>query len=93
MLWLTFYARPDGNPSDVPLINVTEEDEAYFLENNVRISAEDDPISGGFIVYGDDGTMMEDGTPDEVVVISRGRNCEDTMAELARLLKLRRTES
>lgn len=91
-LTMTYYERPNGKTLEVPVNNIRPEDKAFFLENDIKLSAEDDSINDGFILYGDDGTVLEDGTPDEIIVITRGRDCETSMAELAYLIKARKGE-
>jgi len=89
-LYMTYYKRPKGRREEVPIVYINPEAETYLLENNIQISAEDDVIQGGFVVYFDDGKRLDDDvTPDEIIVMSGGRSCEDTMDEGVELLKKR----
>ncbi len=76
----TVFLRPNGRQEVIELTNVYPEDEAWFKENNIGISMEEDSV-GGQVVYGDYG-VVEDGEPVEMIVFSKGRSCQDTLKEL-----------
>jgi hypothetical protein len=78
---VTIYHRPNGRPEVLDIPNVHAEDAVWFKANNVKVSMEEDG-GAGFIVYGDIGRKDEDGEPDEVLVLSGGLNCQDTLAKL-----------
>lgn len=85
----THFRKPDGRKQYLTMTEINEDAANYINENNIQISTEDG-LRNDVIVYADDGTMMEDGsTPDEIIVISRGRNCKETMDEVVGLLKKR----
>lgn len=77
------------NSRTYKIINVTnihKEDADYINQHNIKVSMEN--LNGENIVYFDDGTRLDDGeTPDELIVLSRGRSCEECMAEGVKLLK------
>lgn len=74
---VTLYKLPDGATEEVDIKNIFPEDEEYFTRNGISISME--PIGQEFVVYANiGGTYSED----EVLVLSKGRSCEETMAEL-----------
>lgn len=76
---VTIYKAPNGRAEVIDLVNIKREDAQWFEQNNVAVSMED--IGGQFAVYGDIGRLSED-EPDEVLVLSKGRDCFETMAEL-----------
>lgn len=84
-LELTYYQRPDDRTTQVPIAEVNPDDEAFFLERGIEISAEDDAIWDGFILYADVGERDESGEPVEIILHTKGRDCRDSLAELARL--------
>ena len=77
---VTLYKQPDGRSEVINIHNVRPEDEAYFTRNGIKISMED--VGGEFAVYADIGEVTEDGDPDEVLVLPKGRSCEETMHAL-----------
>lgn len=79
---ITFYQKPDGRQKILEIKNVLPEDAKWFSENNIKISMED--IGGDFAVYGDTGMEDEDGEIIEMLVISQGRTCEETLSALRR---------
>lgn len=85
------FQKPNGKQLPMVMANINPEAAKYINENNIQVSTEDGHIEGHVIVYLNDGTMMEgdEGTPNEIIVISRGRSCEDTMDEGVELLKKR----
>lgn len=75
------YTRPDGHAEEIEITNVSEEDAAWFKENdNVEVSMED--IGSTFAVYGTTGDVDEEGEPIEMVVLSNGRTCTETLYSL-----------
>ena len=85
----TLFTRPHGNKRDLFVRNVYEDDAAYINKQCINVSMED--IGDDFVIYFDDGTMVEDDatTPDEIIVLAQGRTCEETIAEGVRLCKER----
>lgn len=80
---VTLYKQPDGRKQEIDIKNVLPDDEAYFTRHKINISMED--IGGQFAIYADTGAVDEDGEPDELITISQGRSCEETLSELRRL--------
>ncbi len=77
---VTIYKQPHGRTEKVDIKNVRPEDADYFERHSIRISMED--AGGQFVVYADDGTKDEDEEPDELIELSQGRSCEDTLSAL-----------
>ncbi len=69
---------------EIDVTNVYPEDEAFFEENDIKISMEE--LQGRIIVYADYGATI-DGEPKEVIVISHDKACEDMLQELAAEVK------
>lgn len=79
----TLYKRPDGRTQEIDIKNVLPDDEAYFTRHNISISMED--VGGMFAIYADIGQMDADGEPIELIELSQGRSCEDTLSALRKL--------
>ena len=78
---VTIYQRPDGRKMRTLITNVRYEDARYFRDNGVIISMEE--ADNEFIVYGDwPGNRYA-----EVIVLSGGRSCEDTLAGLRQIIE------
>lgn len=80
---VTLYKRPHGRTEVINMRNINADDEEWFRANDVRVSIED---CGTFIaIYADCGFTIDD-DPDEeaeeIIVISRGQSCQDSMSEL-----------
>lgn len=87
---VTLYKTPNGAKQIINVTKIRDEDKKWLEENNVKVSMEDSEILGP-VIYGDDGTMLEDGeTPNEVCIIAEGRSCEECMSELVDTLKKRK---
>jgi hypothetical protein len=80
---VTFYRKPDGRAQRIDIKNVLPDDEAYFTQNRINISMED--VGGMFAVYADIGRRDEDGEPFELIELSQGRTCEETLSALRKL--------
>lgn len=65
---------------EIDVTNIYPEDEAFFKENDIRISMEE--LHNSIVVYADYGATTPDGEPDEAIAISGGRTCEDTLQAL-----------
>lgn len=77
------YCPPNGEIRRLDIPNVYPETEKFFIENNIIISMEE--LRGEFIVYGyKSGTDPEE---TEQIVFANGRDCQDTLQELAELCK------
>lgn len=81
MIKVTIYQRPDGRKLRTMITNVRHEDARYFRDNGVIISMEE--TDNEFIVYGD----WPGNRYDEVIILSGGRSCEDTLAELRQTIE------
>ena len=80
---VTLYKQPDGRTQEIDIKNVLPDDEAYFTRNHIDISMED--VGGMFAIYADIGRMDEDGEPIELIELSQGRSCEETLSALRKL--------
>lgn len=82
ILTATVYVRPRGKQETIVVKNVYPEDAKWFIENNVKISMEEDGRKG-IVVYGDYGYVdPEDLEPVEAIEVSLGRSCEETLKAL-----------
>lgn len=80
-LTVTIFKSPRGQRAVIEVQHIYPDDEAWFKQHGVKVSMEE--AGGTFVIYGDIGRFEADGrTPSEVLVLSKGRNCEDTLAEL-----------
>jgi hypothetical protein len=79
----TLYKKPDGRTQEIDIKNVLPEDESYFIRNRIVISMED--VGGMFAIYADIGRRDEDGEPIELIELSQGRSCEETLSALRKL--------
>lgn len=75
----TFYMPPNGHREVREFTNVRAEDAEFFEKHGIKISME--AQGSNAIVYADTGKTT-DGEPDELIQISQGRSCEDTLAAL-----------
>lgn len=80
----TAFLRPNGRREEITVANISDDDAYFFNTRGIKVSLEEDSL-GGQVVYADYGALDEDGQPEEIIVFSRGRSCEDTMAELREL--------
>lgn len=76
---VTMYHKPDGRQEILDIPNVNADDSKWFEDNNAVISMED--IGDMFAVYADIGLVYED-EPDEIMELSMGRTCAETLAAL-----------
>lgn len=83
-LHITIYTRPRGDKEVIVCRNIYDDDADFFRTRSINVSMEADGNSG-YIVYADYGARTEDGEPNEMIVMSNGRSCEDTLAELRQL--------
>jgi hypothetical protein len=79
---VTLYKQPHGRTEVIDITKVLPDDAAYFQRHRVSISMED--IGGMFAIYADIGKETEDGEPDELIELSQGRSCEETLSALRR---------
>ena|GEM_PF-1859648 len=84
---VTIYKRPHGRTEVISITNVCPDDAAYFKQQRIRISIED--VGGMFAIYADTGIKNADGEPDELIEMSKGRSCEDTLSALRKLCESR----
>lgn len=80
---ITLYKQPDGRMQEIDIKNVLPDDEAFFDHHKIRISMED--VGGMFAIYADIGQTDEDGEPIELIELSQGRSCEETLSALRKL--------
>lgn len=79
----TFYKAPYGEKQTVEIKNILEQDEAFFKEYRVILSMEQ--LQSEIVVYGRFPHQEED---DEIIILARGRSCEETLNELANELRM-----
>lgn len=77
---VTLYKQPDGRTQEIDIKNVLPDDEEYFTRNRIGISMED--VGGMFVIYADIGWRDEDGEPIELIELSQGRSCKETLSAL-----------
>jgi hypothetical protein len=77
---VTVFQHPNGEQVELNMSNIYSEDEAYFADNNVRISFED--IGEMYAVYAFCDGMEDEEDEEELLVLSQGRSCEETLKEL-----------
>lgn len=80
MLDVTYYALPNGRQKTITMTNI-EESEVAFFENGYVVSMEE-LTTGDIVVY---ARPMDLDDEDEVLVMDRGRPCEEVMKELREL--------
>lgn len=78
---VTLFKRPHGLTELVRIRNIDPADHHFLESHNVKVSMEFIDLDQ-VVVYGDYGAVDSDGNPDEIVVISGGRSCLETMREL-----------
>lgn len=77
---VTIYHRPDGRQEVIDMVNVDPADQQWFEDRDAVISMED--VGGTYAVYADIGLTDDEGEPLEIMVLSTGKNCVSTIAEL-----------
>lgn len=97
----TLFVPPRGQRREIEISNVNPDDAEYINKFGIKVSLEE-LMTGDTVVYFDDGKHFledEDGavdesTPDEIIIISRGgqKRCEDCFKEGVALLKKRADE-
>lgn len=87
MLNAKLYERPSGGVFDINITEVDAHDAEFFYRNKVKISLEEIGPDD-YVAYADIGATNVDGEPDEVMVLSRGRSCRETLAELRQRCEL-----
>lgn len=80
---VTLYKKPYGMTQEIDIKNVLPDDEAYFTRNRIGISME--YVGGMFTIYADIGRLDEDGEPIELIELSQGRSCKETLSALRKL--------
>lgn len=80
---VTVYYPPKGDRRVIDMHNINADDEDFFVKHNVKISLEESETVG-VIAYADYGKRDPEGGPEEIVEISFGRTCAETMQALRR---------
>lgn len=75
----TVFVPPNGEQQEITITKIRAEDREFFEKHGVKISMEE--LGGQNVVYADTGKVT-DGEPDELIEISHGRSCEDTLYAL-----------
>lgn len=80
MLTFNYYKRPNGIVQrDLPLENIDEEDEKFFVDGKYEISME--VLTNEMVVVYARHPSDQDGD-DELLELDRGRSCQETMKAL-----------
>ncbi len=90
MIDVTFYKRPNGRQELVQIKNISDSAASYINQNNIIVSMEQTPI--GFAAYFDDGKQLEDGTPDELILIAKKEESCTSMLDRAECLLRKRAK-
>lgn len=77
---IKYYRPPDGRVVEIEVKNINPEEQDYFEKHNYEMSIEE--LIGGQIAVYARAPQDTDGEK-EVVVLSFGRSCQETMVELA----------
>jgi len=80
MLDVIVYTKPHGRQRTITIKNIEESDAAFF-ENDYVVSMEE-LTTGDLVVYARPAQLDDE---DEVLVMDRGRPCEEVMKELREL--------
>lgn len=86
---VTVFILPNGRQQEITITNIRSEDREFFEKHNVKISMEE--CVGEIVVYADTGKVT-DGEPGELIEISQGRSCEDTLSALRKACEERFAE-
>lgn len=78
---VTIYHSPDGRVQLFELTEINEEDQAWFVQHNAKLSFEQ-LMTGDNVAYADIGLIDEEGEPIEAIEISFDRPCRETLAAL-----------
>ena len=79
---VTIFERPDGRQNLIEIANVYPEDATWFETNSVEVSMEE-IHEGRYAIYGDIGMRADDGTPIEIIYLTKtGETCQDALREL-----------
>jgi len=74
----TFFIKPNGKKVPSECKNVYPDDADYININNILVSMEElEPDN--IAIYFDYGKVDVDGEPDELIELSFGRSCEETI--------------
>ena len=76
---LQVYYYNHNGPKIIDIQNICESDAEFFGRNKIKVSMEE--LAGEIIVYG--CPFTDESEESEVIVFSSGRNCIDTMSDLA----------
>lgn len=89
-LTFTVYHRPNGRKTEHEMTHIEPEDEAWYKENNIKVSTEqisDDNI----FLYAEYGET--DGEPDEITyIVPSGETCQVSMAKIRKQIEEIKTQ-
>jgi hypothetical protein len=77
---------PNGRKEVGAITKILPEDQAYFEKHDIKLSMEE--LGNNAVVYADTGHIV-DGEPDELIEVSRGRTCEETLSALRKRCEAR----
>jgi hypothetical protein len=81
MIPATLFIPPNGKTREIELLNVSEEDSAFFNDNEYAVSLEE--IEGQFVIYVDIGLETEEGEPDEeIYIVPPGEECDVSFSKI-----------
>jgi hypothetical protein len=83
VLPIYFYHTPSGRQELIACTSVNPEDHDYFLNNDIKVSMEEQ--NGSIIVYG--CPESDESEESEVLIIKQGRPMIEILAELAKECK------
>jgi hypothetical protein len=74
----TVFTPPHGTQTIIDVIDITDEDAAFFNNNNIKISMEELSI-GSKVIYADWNGIPED---EALVLVPEGVTCKQAMTQL-----------
>jgi hypothetical protein len=88
----TVFNRPNAKKNVIEIVNVYPDDAEYINSTDVKVSMEEYQPEQYFI-YFDYGVVNDDGEPDEIIIRSKGRTCNDCIKVGVERIKIRRSEN
>jgi len=82
----TLFIKPNGKKEDIDLKNVYPDDADYINNNHILVSMEE-LSDNNFAIYFDYGKVDEEGEPDELIELSFGKSCQETIKTAVERIK------